>query len=304
LVQFVNQPRVSSDTGGKHEDIAARNPCAGGDGRGAGLCCRHRSADREGSIAVVPTWTGFYAGINGGVAGMWGPSMSYDDPAINAYAPLTVTGSSSTKAIGGFHAGYLKQYNSWVVGIEADFDWTKLKDGATSGLLCSGPPFRGQCGGVAVLTDNAFLQTGVNWLASLRGRLGFVWNQWLLYGTAGVAFAGVDYTANVNCSGIAPTFCTGGAQAIRSTGTGTRIGGVIGGGAEFKPAQNWVFGLEYLYYGFGDEGTMGGSWFTVATGAPAPFFECTVPGQNCALFTYRSFGIHTGRLRLSYQFQP
>jgi outer membrane immunogenic protein len=255
-------------------------------------------------IAVVQTWTGFYLGVNGGVAGMHGPSMSFNDLAVNAYVPLTVDPSSSTKAIGGFHAGYLYQTPSnWVVGVEGDWDWTKLNNSAASGLLCSGPPFRVQCGGVAVLTDNAFLQTRVDSLASVRGRLGYAWGSWLLYATGGVAFAHVDYTANLDCTGIAPTFCTGGAQAMRSDVSKTRSGSVWGAGAEFKPAQNWVFGIEYLYYRFGED-TIGGSWFTVRTGAPAPFFECNVAGQNCANFTFRSFNIQTARLRLSYQFQP
>ena len=40
--------------------------------------------------------------------------------------------------------------------------------------------------------------------------------------------------------------------------------------------------------------------FDTANGAPAPFFECGT-GQNCGRFTYRSFDVQSGRLRLSYQ---
>lgn len=256
-------------------------------------------------VSPLPAWTGFYLGIHGGGAAMNGPSMSYVDGAVNAYVPVTVNGSSNASGIAGFHLGYNWQTpNNWVLGIEGDWDWTNLKANAAPGLLCSGPPFRGQCGGVSVLTDNAFLQTSVNWLASVRGRLGYSANQWLLYGTGGVAFADVGYTGNINCTGTPATFCLGGAQALRSNASETRVGFVLGGGAEFKPARNWVLGAEYLFYHFEGDGTSAGGYTTVATGAPAPFFECATPGQNCGQFTYRGFDVHSGRVRLSYQFQP
>jgi outer membrane immunogenic protein len=258
---------------------------------------------------VVPpiSWTGIYLGINGGGAVMNDPSMSYVDGAINAISPINVTGSSSASGIVGVHAGYNYQMpNNWLLGVEGDWDWTNLKSSAAPGIICSNLfGMRGQCGGVSNLTDHAFLQTQVNWLASVRGRLGFVWNQWMLYGTGGVAFADVGYTGNIFCTGVAPTFCAGGTgQTLRSNASETRVGGVIGGGVEFKPARNWVFGAEYLYYRFDGDATSTGGYTFNATGAPAPFFECTVAGQNCGKFTYRSFDVQTGRLRLSYQFQP
>jgi len=254
----------------------------------------------------VLSWTGFYVGVNGGVAAMNGPSMSYVDGAINAYVPVTVDpGMSGAKAIGGVHAGFNYQLSGpIVVGMEADWDWTNLKNSAAPGLLCSGPPFRVQCGGVSVLTDNAFLQTAVNWLASVRGRFGYSFNnQWLVYGTGGIAFADVNYTGNLNCTGVIPTFCRGGGQFMRSSASDTRVGAVFGAGVEFKPARNWVLGAEYLYYHFEGDGSSTASWNFSANGAPAPFFECAT-GQACGQFTYRGFDVHSGRLRLSYQFQP
>jgi outer membrane immunogenic protein len=254
----------------------------------------------------ILNWTGIYVGINGGVAAMNGPSMSYVDGAINAYVPVTVDPSnSSVKAIAGVHAGFDYQLNgsSFVVGAEVDWDWTNLKNSAATGLLCSGPPFRGQCGGVRALSDNAFFQTSVNWLASARGRVGYAWNQWMVYATGGTAFADVNYTGNLNCTGVIPTFCLGGGQFMRSSASETRVGGVVGAGFEFKPARNWVLGAEYLYYHFSGDGSSTASWNFAANGAPAPFFECAT-GQNCGQFTYRGLDIQTGRVRLSYQFQP
>jgi outer membrane immunogenic protein len=253
------------------------------------------------------SWTGFYAGVNGGIAAMSDPSMSYVDGAINAISPINVTGSSSSSSMFGIHAGYNHEFaNRWLVGIEGDWDWTKLDSSASPGIICSDLfGRRGQCLGASNLTDNAFLQTQVNWLASVRGRLGYVWNQWMLYGTAGVAFADVGYTGNIFCTGISPTLCLGGSgQTLRSSASETRVGAVLGAGADFKLTRNWVFGAEYLFYHFGGNATSTGGYTFNATGAPAPFFECTVAGQNCGAFSYGSFDIHTGRVRLSYQFQP
>ena len=63
--------------------------------------------------------------------------------------------------------------------------------------------------------------------------------------------------------------------------------GSLGAGVEFKPASNWIFGLEYLYYRFDNTDTGGGSW-TFPNGQPAPFYNSAcVAGQNCAKFFLR-----------------
>jgi outer membrane immunogenic protein len=253
------------------------------------------------SPVPLPTWTGFYVGINGGGAGTSNDPMSYNDLAntgntFNSYDPTTVNASASG-GIAGFHAGYNWQFApTWVLGVEGDWDWTRLIASGTNQLN------RALVG--TLLTDNAFLETKINSLASLRGRLGYVWNnQWLFYATGGVGFADTNLHAAVNCTNVGLSFCGGGAQAINTQFSNTRIGAVFGAGVEFKPASHWIFGAEYLHYDFHDV-TASGSWFVVATGAPAPFFNCTVAGQNCAKFSFGDLGVNTGRLRLSYQFQP
>jgi outer membrane immunogenic protein len=252
--------------------------------------------------APVLTWTGFYVGINGGGAGTNNQSMNYTDLAntgttFAAYVPSTVNASASG-GLAGFHAGYNWQAApNWVLGIEGDWDWTHLSAGGTNRL--------NQALVGLVLNDNASLETKVNSLASLRGRLGYVWNsQWLFYATGGVGFADMNFRAAVNCTNVGVTFCGGPAQSILTQFSDTRTGAVFGAGIEFKPASHWIFGVEYLHYDFHDGNTAGGSWFVVATGAPAPFFACTVAGQNCAKFSFGNLGVDTGRLRLSYQFQP
>jgi outer membrane immunogenic protein len=249
-------------------------------------------------VVPIMTWTGFYAGINGGGAWTEDPSITYNDLANigntnNAYAPTTVNASASGGLVG-FHAGYNWQTApNWVIGIEGDWDWTNLKANGTNRLSTAVTN--------TLLTDNAFLETKINWLASVRGRLGYASTNWLLYATGGVAFGDFDFNAAVHCTAVPLSFCTPTGQDIRPTGfSDVRVGGVVGAGLEFKPASNWTFGLEYLYYRF--EGAQGSGSWTFWSGAPAPFFACTTAGQNCARFSYDDVGLHTVRARLSYQF--
>jgi outer membrane immunogenic protein len=156
-------------------------------------------------IAPIMTWNGFYVGVNGG--GAWTDGtvpMTYNDLANigntdNAYAPTTVNGSASS-GLAGVHLGYNWQAApNWVFGIEGDWDWTNLRASGTNRLSTAVTR--------TLLTDNAFLETKINWLASVRGRLGYASNNWLLYATGGVAFADMDFNAAVHCTAVAPSFC-------------------------------------------------------------------------------------------------
>jgi len=257
--------------------------------------------------APIMSWTGCYAGINGGGAWSDGPSMTYVDLAagntFHAYAPSTVNASSSSGLVG-VHGGCNWQMAStWVFGIEGDWDWTNLNASGTNRLIGATANNGATYG---PLNDTVSLQTKVNWLASVRGRVGYAAPNWMLYGTGGVAFADLGFNAAVNCSGPVNTpgvsLCDLPGQNIRPTGfNATRVGWVAGAGVEFKPASNWIFGLEYLYYRFDDTNTGGGSW-TFPNGQPAPFYACTTAGQNCARFSYGDMNVQTVRARLSYQF--
>lgn len=252
----------------------------------------------------VIAWTGFYAGINGGGAWTNDMSMTYVDLAAfpgntnNAYAPSTVEGSASG-GLAGVHAGYNWQTGpNWVVGIEGDWDWTNLSASETSPLV------RANDGNV-LANDTFSMETDINWLATLRGRLGYASNNWLFYATGGVALADVNSNAQVNCAGPvnngSTSLCGAPGQQMNSSFDDTSVGATIGGGVEFKPAANWTFGVQYLYSHFsGDD--FGGSWVNSGNGAPAPFYNCGVPGENCAQFSSDDIGLHTITARLSYQF--
>ena len=72
-------------------------------------------------------WTGLYIGAHGGYA--WGDfdgPLSYDDAAL---FPASIFDSSEKSIdadgwLGGFQAGFNKQFGTVVVGLEADVSWT------------------------------------------------------------------------------------------------------------------------------------------------------------------------------------
>jgi outer membrane immunogenic protein len=182
---------------------------------------------------VAPTWTGVYIGVNGG----WGwttsnsSNISIVSPA-GAFA-FTVPGTSNNanSAVFGGQLGYLHQTGNWVWGIEGDVDGAQIR-ATQSGSLAPGGTFVG---------GSAFLNEKQNWLASIRGRIGYTWGPGLIYVTGGAAWTGIEANGGATLvSGETNTF----------TLSTTRGGYVLGGGYEWMFAPNWSVRGEYLYYGF------------------------------------------------------
>jgi len=164
------------------------------------------------------SWTGLYIGAHVGYG--WS-----DVDWQFASTPGISTNQGGTGTLLGGQIGYNIQLRQFVFGAEADLSSAWL-DGSTA---CPNPAFN---------CAHSF-----NWMASLRGRAGLAINnnRTLVYGTAGVAWANVDYTANDAFSGAA--FGTGFSN--------THVGWVAGGGIEHMLTPNLTARIEYLYYGFG-----------------------------------------------------
>ena len=147
-------------------------------------------------------WTGFYIGINGG--GAWGNSK------WDSVGSFDVSGGM----IGGT-VGYNWQVSQFVFGLEGDVDWTNI-NGRTTAACAFG------------------CKTQNNWLATVRGRVGYTFDRFLPYITGGLAVGHVKATQ--------PGFA--GADD-------TNAGWTVGGGLEFVIAGNWTAKAEYLYVNLG-----------------------------------------------------
>jgi outer membrane immunogenic protein len=156
---------------------------------------------------VVPSfdWSGIYFGAHGGYS--WGDVDVDGFPDVDDFDGGLVGGQ----------LGINFQWNMLVLGVEGDASWW-MADGSED--IGVGAP----------------LDVDANWLASLRGRVGFGFDRFLVYGTGGAAWA----NAEASVAGLGDD-------------ENTHFGWVAGGGAEAMLTQNISLGVEYLHYEFGDE---------------------------------------------------
>jgi outer membrane immunogenic protein len=212
---------------------------------------------------AIPTgynWSGFYVGANaGGAWGSFDPTTSTGGGTyfvgVGSTAAANAAGAQSIEPggfTGGLEAGYNFQFGSGLVGIEADVEYMHLSGAASSSAVypCCAP---------AAVTISSSAST--NWLATVRGRLGFVANDWLFFATGGVAFTQLkgSFSGTDNCGAVFA--CGGGifpngAEAPVSISS-TRAGYVVGGGIEKAVAAHWTVKAEYLYVKFDSVSTNG-----------------------------------------------
>ena len=188
------------------------------------------------------TWTGFYAGLNAGYGfGNDGTATTVGQVAINnstvadGARPANV-GLRPEGFIGGAQIGYNWQTGAFVSGIEADIQYTDFTDNVNAVTI--GRAFPG-------VRNNIFEQK-LEYLGTVRARLGYAWDRTLVYGTGGLAYGGVNNSATF--FGPLP------ANILQFTGgqKSTEVGYAVGGGIEQAFWQNVTLRAEYLYYNLGD----------------------------------------------------
>lgn len=120
--------------------------------------------------------------------------------------------------LGGGHLGYNFQSDALVFGIEGDFSWTDFKDSHTE-------------------SDEEIGK--VEFLASVRARLGYAMDNVLVYATGGVAFTDATFETKQHGNDDEVDF--------------KDIGGVVGAGVEYGISESFSLRAEGLYYFFGEE---------------------------------------------------
>jgi outer membrane immunogenic protein len=172
---------------------------------------------------ILFSWTGCYIGLEGG--GAWGQGEQIANSGLNS--GQTITGGLSLKGgIAGGTVGCNIQMSNFVVSGEADFSWTNKRGGRND---------------LPLFTATSFSETREKWLDTFRGRFGYAIDRFMVYGTAGVAYAGSEVRVSD------PAFGT----FIDSR---PRTGWVAGLGAEFAVwtggALDVTLKFEYLHVGF------------------------------------------------------
>ena len=137
----------------------------------------------------------------------------------------------------------------------------------------------------------------IEWLASIRGRIGVLLGPGLLYFTGGVAWEEAKSSLSAHThSGVvvAPEL---GDIFTSATFTSTRSGFVLGGGYEWLFAPHWTMRGEYLFYDFGKSDNNVLTFPIAQCGSgPTPANLCNIP-----VTTGKNF-VNVVRFGLNYRF--
>lgn len=146
------------------------------------------------AVYAAYNWMGPYVGVNAGL--QWGD--------------ITNNPTEPSGAAVGAQVGYNWQSGHLVIGGETDIQWSNTDD-MIAPWKFSNP-----------------------WFGTARGRVGYAWNNVLLYGTGGFAYGGIELNS-------------GGLSQDR-----THYGWTLGAGAEVGLTPNWTAKVEYLYFDLTD----------------------------------------------------
>lgn len=224
---------------------------------------------------IVPMWTGFYAGLNAGYN--WGTNTNAysqnwgihngipaaEVPAFMSVSPISMDGViSNTQSgfMGGAQFGYNYQYGAnIVIGVETDIQGSNTygkgrSAGATAGSIVDAQ--EGLFGNYSAIGATR-VKAGLNYLGTVRGRIGYLFTPALLvYGTGGFAYGGawaeVDQTASVNTNNPnEPEFVQGGIWNGNGEQNQLLTGWTAGAGLEWMFMPNWSLKGEALYWDLG-----------------------------------------------------
>jgi outer membrane immunogenic protein len=148
-------------------------------------------------IGAIYDWTGFYVGGHVGF--------------------ISTDGDSGF--LGGGQAGFNYQVGQWVFGVEGQMSATSIKESAVFVM----PGVIGRAEG------------SLDWVSTLAGRAGFAFDQWLVYGKLGAAWAHGSASASVTGPGVGTSIST----------SDTVSGWMLGLGTEYALRNNWSAKIEY-----------------------------------------------------------
>ncbi len=220
-------------------------------------------------------WTGVYAGLNlGGGIGSMHMNMTNTPPgggAGDVIVPSSLSGTSGA-VIGGGQIGFLRQDGRFVWGVEADIQGSGMNvtESFTGNITDNGDP-----------GPNSTLSASekTNYFGTVRVRFGgAVSRHLLLYGTAGAAYADVDYKGDMIWTPpSSPTY--------PAAGSAMKAGWTAGGGMEYRLCSKWSLRGEYLFYDLGPEAISSPRW--MGTGYFNTFTMSTKAHIVRAAFNYR-----------------
>jgi len=211
------------------------------------------TAALAGDIGLAPAsydWSGGYVGVNAGGAlnsSKFKSNYSYtgqDDIGQEGIDLVNGLDFTATPNEGAFTAGVLAGYNmqmsSLVLGIEGDFNY----------LGFSGTVKNNASGVMSQVLEpentNAIdkIDYEGTWYGTVRARVGYAMDNFLLYGTGGLAYGQLNIKQKLDA--------TNGTESATwsSERDAWKMGWTVGAGVEYA-MDRWTLGLEYLYVDLG-----------------------------------------------------
>jgi outer membrane immunogenic protein len=238
--------------------------------------------------SVYYPWTGFYIGGNIG-SGLANTDFSGTSNGTFGGVPFQESFSASRSQhgwLGGGQIGINYEFvPRWVLGVEADIDWSHINGSVSS---CSTKTAAG-------VIDCSTSSGKIDDFGTVRGRLGYAFDNLLLYGTGGFAWANETVTDTETCNG---TKCpkTSNVFAINSaSSSATPDGWAAGGGLEWRFLPNWTLRVEYLHLQFnGISNTFNLNGTVIAKGVPVSVVSTSTSSANT--------GVEVIRVGLNYVF--
>lgn len=164
------------------------------------------------------TWTGGYVGAQAGYG--WGKSKNGNN-SVSTHPDGAVVGA---------YAGYDYQFDNSpvVVGIDTDINYNNAEAAKNYG------------GGTARVKNE------LNWSGATRAKIGYAFDNVMIYGAGGAAYGGQKVSRRIGLSS--------------GSDTKTALGYTVGGGVESKLGENVTARIDYRYNDYGqDKYNLGGS---------------------------------------------
>lgn len=158
------------------------------------------------------SWDGLYAGVHAEY--LWG------EPTVGGSSSPFLQNEDFDGFAGGLTGGYNHVFGQFLVGIEGDI---ALSD----------------ADGSANINSSEGVTVDLDWLSTLRGRVGFIHEDLLFFATGGLAMGGLE----ADVFGSSP-----------SNLDKTAMGYAVGGGAEWAVTDRMTVKAEYLYVDLANKG--------------------------------------------------
>ena len=197
---------------------------------------------RGSPVVIGYNWQGYYVGANVGWSRAssnisWSPGGAFVDAGPIASAAKNTL--SSNGATGGIQTGYNWQWGNVVAGIEGDVAFLRNNVNLTTSPIPGALP-------TTALSELARL----DWLITVRPRIGYAWDNWLFYVTGGWALGKAVWSDGLTASN---------GVIIGNTMSRELGGWTVGAGVEYGLVSGWSLKAEYLSHQSRLSGSVDGS---------------------------------------------